>query len=351
MNKIMILAGSTNRPLAQKIFDEISLLDTTELGMDLLKREITIFPDGEIGVELNETVAGAEVFIVQTSITGKVNNNFVETLFLADAAKRARAKAVFLVQLILPYQRQDRRESNKNHRPKRKSVSAKVILDCYTKAVGVKRIIAVKLHSEQIEGFVDNDASIENIDPTILFKNFLESSGVIKKTYEGKEPIVVAPDVGAAKSVEDFHKALNLSTYAIINKRRSGPGQSEALHLIGDCEDRDCIIYDDLIDTGNTVIKAAEKLKEFGAKNIYLVAPHGVFSEGAVEKLANAPFEKIVITDSIPNPEIDKYSEKFVVLSLATILAKVIINIHNPESFQPVLGRENGISEREGVIR
>lgn len=346
----MILSGSTNEELSQKIFDEIEIIDTAELGATLLKREISIFANGEIGVELNETVAGAEVFIVQSSITGKVNDNLFETFLLADAVRRARAKNVFLVQLILPYQRQDRRESNKNHRPKRKAVSAKVTLDCYTKVAGIKRIIAVKLHSEQIEGFVETDSSVENIDPTILFKNFLESSNVIKKVYEGKEPIVVAPDVGAAKSVEDFHRALGLSTYAIINKRRSGPGQSEALHLIGDCGDRDCIIYDDLIDTGGTVIKAAEKLKESGAKNIYLVAPHGVFSKGAVDKLVNAPFEKIVITDSIPNPEIAKYPEKFVVLSLAKILAKVIINIHNPESFQPVLGRENGIIEREGVL-
>ncbi len=349
MKKIMILSGSTNPDLAQNIFYEIKQIDTVKLDKDPVLKDISVFNNGEIDPELKQTVAGADVFIIQTSITGKVNDNFVESLLLIDAAKRARAKAVYLVAVIFPYQRQDRRETNKNHRPKRKAVSARVIADCFSKAVNVNGVISVKLHSEQIEGFFDNTCIVENIDPTILFSAYLEKENVIKNKYQDDEPMVVAPDVGAAKSADDFSNAIGLSTYAILNKRRRKRGESEVTHLIGDCNGRDCIIYDDLIDTANTVVGGAKKLKEEGAKNIYLMAPHAVFSKNAVEKLLESDIEKIIITDSIPNPEVKKYPEKFVVLSLASLLAKVIINIHNSQSLQPLVGHKSGELQGEGV--
>src|SRR3989344_3550464 len=157
MKKIAIISGSTNRKLAEEI--------GAELGIPLTSCAISVFANGEIDAEINDTVAGQEVFIIQTSITGSVNDNLVESLLLIDAAKRARAAKVYLVQTIYPYQRQDRREANKRGRPKRKSVSAKVIANCYQKAVGVDGVVVVKLHADQIEGFFDNDCIVENIDP------------------------------------------------------------------------------------------------------------------------------------------------------------------------------------------
>ncbi|OGI83818.1 hypothetical protein A2903_00185 [Candidatus Nomurabacteria bacterium RIFCSPLOWO2_01_FULL_33_17] len=335
MKKIAIIAGSTNLILAQGI--------ANELKIQLTSRIIEVFANGEIDAEITETVAGSEVFIIQTSVTGNVNDNFVESLLLIDAAKRARAIKVYLVQPIFPYQRQDRREANKKGRPKRKSVSAKVIANCYQKAVGVDGVVVVKLHADQIEGFFDNDCIVENIDPAKLFIDYLKSNGIIKANYNGhKKPTMVSPDIGAAKSTDDFAKLLDLE-YVLLNKRRVKAGESEVLHVIGDFAGRDCIIYDDLIDTGGTVLKALEKLKEAkekGAKDVYLMAPHGVFSKNAIHKLGQSEFKKIVITDSIDNPVIYRYPDKFDVISLAPLLASVIRNIHDLESLSGLV--DNG---------
>ncbi len=340
--KMMLLSGRTNEPLAKKI--------ATELSISLVKRMIETFKNGEINVEIEETVAGAEVFILQSSITGKVNDNFVESLVLIDAAKRARASKVYLVIPLYPYSRKDRREANKKGRPKRTSIAAKIVANCYTQAVGVHGIITVKIHAEQIEGYFDNDYVFENIDPAKLFINYLKEIGVIKEEYPEKSPTIVAPDVGAAKSADDFSKALHLETYVIADKRRAKPGEAELVHIIGDYSGRDCIIYDDMIDTGGTVINALKKLKEAkenGAQRVYLMTTHGVFSNNAIEKLATSDFEKIVITDSIPNPEVEKYPEKFVVLSLANLLSKVILNVFNGDSLDSVVKYEKDLVVEE----
>lgn len=332
MKKIAIISGSTHEKLAQGIADQ--------LGIALTSRNITVFANGEIDAEITETIAGSEVFIIQTSITGNVNDNFVESLLLIDAAKRARATKVYLVQTIFPYQRQDRREANKKGRPKRKSVSGKVIANCYQKAVGVDGVVVVKLHSDQIEGFFDNHCIVENIDTAKLFINYLKEKGIIKADYNGnKKPIMVAPDVGSAKSTDDFSYLLNLE-YVLLNKRRVKAGESEVLHIVGDYKDRDCIIYDDMIDTGGTVLKALEKLKnltEDGARDVYLMAPHGVFSKDAIDKLGKSDFKKIVVTDSIDNPAISKYPDKFDVIPLAPLLSSVIKNIYDLESLQSLV--------------
>lgn len=332
MKKIAIISGSTHEKLA----DEIA----QELGIELTSREISVFANGEIDVEITETIAGSEVFIIETSITGKVNDNFVESLLLIDAAKRARATKVYLVQTIFPYQRQDRREANKKGRPKRKSVASKVVANCYQKAVGVDGVVVVKLHSDQIEGFFDNNCIVENIDTAKLFINYLKENNIIKKDYNGdKKPIMISPDVGSAKSTDDFSFLIDLD-YVLFNKRRIKAGESEVLHIVGDYRDRDCIIYDDMIDTGGTVLKALEKLKDAkdqGARDVYLMAPHGVFSKDAIDKLGKSDFKKIVITDSIDNPAITKYPDKFDVISLAPLLASVIKNIYDLESLQSLV--------------
>ncbi|HRH30686.1 MAG TPA: ribose-phosphate diphosphokinase [Candidatus Paceibacterota bacterium] len=341
MKKIMIIAGRTHPKLAQSISDE---LNVEEAPLQLTKRIIKDFNNGEINPEVKETVAGAELFLIQTSTTGNVNNDLQETLLIIDALKRARSKKVFLVQALYPYERQDRRETNRKNRPKRKSIAARVIADQYM-SVNLDGIITVELHAEQIEGFFPNNCIVENIDPSIIFKDYLLKEGIIKEMYEGKKPTIVAPDTGAATRARNFSEMLGLSAYAIIDKNRTAPGVSEAMYVIGDCKDRDCIIYDDMIDTGTTAIKSAEKLKEEGANKVYLLAAHGVFSGSAIDKLANSSFEKIIITDSVPNPAVDKYPGRFVVLPLAEMLAQVISNIHNSESLQPIVNTDQEVEE------
>ncbi len=334
----MIVAGRTNASLAEAISDA---LEVSETPLALTKRTIKDFANGEIDVEIEETVAGAEIFLIQTSLTGQPNDNFMETLFMIDALKRARAKDVFLVQPIFPYERQDRRETNKKGRPKRKSVTARVIADCLM-AVNLDGIISVELHSEQIEGFFNNRCIVENIDPTILFKTYLENEGIIVKNNSNSvSKKGVAPDAGAVGRVRDFSNMLGLNSYVIIDKNRTAPGENEVINVIGDCSDCDCFMYDDIVDTGGTAVKAAEALKNAGAKDIYLLSPHPVLSKTAVERLLNSPFKKIIVTDSIPNSEILKYPEKFVVLPLAELLANVITNIHNSESLQPIVNGMN----------
>jgi ribose-phosphate pyrophosphokinase len=332
MKKIAIISGSTHEHLAGEI--------AKKLGIELTSRNITVFANGEIDAEITESVSGSEVFIIQSSNTKNVNDNLVESLLLIDAAKRARAIKVYLVQTIFPYQRQDRREANKKGRPKRKSVSAKVIANCYQKAVGVDGVVVVKLHSDQIEGFFDNHCIVENIDPAKLFINYLKDNGIIKSDYDGgKAPIMVSPDVGSAKSTDDFSYLLNLE-YVLLNKRRVKAGESEVLHIVGDYAERDCIIYDDMIDTGGTVLKALEKLKDAkgkGAKDVYLMAPHGIFSKDAIDKLGKSEFKKIVITDSIENKALDAYPDKFDVIPLAPLLSSVIKNIYDLESLQSLV--------------
>lgn len=332
MKKIAIISGSTHERLAGEI--------AKKLGIELTSRNITVFANGEIDAEITESVSGSEVFIIQSSNTKNVNDNLVESLLLIDAAKRARAIKVYLVQTIFPYQRQDRREANKKGRPKRKSVSAKVIANCYQKAVGVDGVVVVKLHSDQIEGFFDNHCIVENIDPAKLFIHYLKDNGIIKSDYDGgKAPIMVSPDVGSAKSTDDFSYLLNLE-YVLLNKRRVKAGESEVLHIVGDYAERDCIIYDDMIDTGGTVLKALEKLKDAkgkGAKDVYLMAPHGIFSKDAIDKLGKSEFKKIVITDSIENKALDAYPDKFDVIPLAPLLSSVIKNIYDLESLQSLV--------------
>jgi ribose-phosphate pyrophosphokinase len=331
---IMLVAGSTHPDLAKAISEKMRL--------PLANRKIKPFKNGEIDVEYLQSLTGADVFIIQSCITGNVNDNIIETLLLIDAAKRAKAARVFLVQTIFPYQRQDRREMGDN-RPKRKPVSARVMVNILN-AVHVDGVITVKLHADQIEGFFDNNCIIENLDPTKLCIHYFEKIGVIKNEYEqGKEPLLAAPDVGAAKNTDATAQLLGLE-YIIINKRRPGANESEVIHIIGDCAGRTCIMMDDLIDTGGTTIKACEKLLEKGAEDVYLFAPQGVFSDNAIGKLAASKFKKIVILDTIPNPKVLDYPDKFVVLPIAPFLAEVIANIHNLESLENIVKykRPNG---------
>ncbi len=336
MKKIALISGSTHLALAQKI--------SFDLNVRLTEVSIEKFSCDEINVEIKETVRGAEVFIIQSSLTGHGNDNFVEAMLIIDAAKRAGASKVYLVQTIFPYQRQDRRETNRRNRPKRKAISGRVMADCFARAVFVDGIISIKLHSDQIEGFFDNRTLIENIDPTSLFIEYLKSENIIRSEYgDSKPPTVVAPDIGSAKTADSFSEALGLNDYVIVNKRRTKSNESEVLHVIGDYSGRICIIYDDMIDTGGTVVNSQKKLqelKEAGATDVYLMAPHGIFSKNAIERLSNSDFKKIVITDSIPNPQVEN-NEKFVILSLAPLLKSVIKNIHDAESLQPVVANKS----------
>jgi ribose-phosphate pyrophosphokinase len=322
-----ILAGSTHPQFAKAVAKIIS-----KDNPHLIEREIKMFPNGEIDIKICETVAGLDVFIIQTSLTGKANDNFMETILLADALFRARAKSVNLVQLCYPYARKDRKEDDKKtQRPKRCPISAKVVA-MMLQQVGIRFVATLHLHAPQIVGFFDYPSICENIVPFRVFAEYLEREGLV-----GNDTVMAGPDIGAAKQVDTASESMGL-LLALIHKNRDGAKVNiDRLNVIGDVKDKNVVVYDDMIDTGGTAIAGAEKFKKEGAKRIFLMATHGIFSGDAVERLANSPFEKIIITDSIPNEEIKKYPNKFVVLSVVEMIAGTIANLFNDESLDEIV--------------
>ncbi len=322
----IIISGSTNLPVAEQI--------AKILQCDLLERTIEKFPNGEIGVLINETVRGRTIFLIQTCITNEVNDGIIETGLITDALHRASCGPIYLVQLLFPYQRQDRRETNKNGRPRRRPISGKLVADFYEKVCNLTGVITVHLHSDQIEGFFTNKCIVENISSAKLFIEYLKEQKIVTGEDSFEEgPVLVAPDVGGVKLVADLADSLKID-YAILDKRRSGPGQSKVCKIVGNVKGRTIIIWDDLIDSGGTVVTGIDKLIEEGVADGYLMVTHGVFSGNAIEKLAKSKFKKIIITDTVQNQDVAKYPDKFVVLPMAPLIAKVIANIYNNESLQ-----------------
>lgn len=322
--KPAIIAGSTHVEFAQKVADII--------GRPLINREIKTFANSEIDINILDTVAGEDVFIIQTSKTGEINDNLIETVLLADALIRARVNSVSLIQLCYPYSRKDRKEDDKKtQRPKRCPISAKVVADMY-QSIGINRVVTLHLHTPQIVGFFNNSCPCENIVPFKVFAEYLEKEGLADE-----DTVIAGPDIGSAKQTDSASGLMGLPL-ALIHKNRDGKDVNmNRLDIIGDVKGKNVIVYDDMIDTGGTAILGAEKLKAAGAKRVLLIATHGIFSSDAVEKLAKSEFEKIVTTDSIPNTEVLKYPNKFVTVSTVPMIADVIANLFNDESLESIV--------------
>ena len=309
MPDIKLFAGNATPELAKKISERlyISLGDAT----------VGRFSDGEIQVQINENVRGADVFIIQ-STCAPTNDNLMELIVMVDALRRASAGRITAVVPYFGYARQDRRV-----RSARVPITAKVVADLLS-TVGIDRVLTCDLHAEQIQGFFD--VPVDNVfgSPVLL-------DDILKKT-DLVNPIVVSPDIGGVVRARAVAKLLNDTEMAIIDKRRPRANVSQVMHIIGDVADRDCILVDNMIDTGGTLCKAAEALKERGAKRVFAYATHAVFSGAASQHLASDAIDEIVVTDTVPlSPEM-KALGKVRVLTLSTMLAEAIRRISNEES-------------------
>lgn len=309
MPDIKLFAGNATPELAKRIAERlyISLGDAT----------VGRFSDGEIQVQINENVRGSDVFIVQ-STCAPTNDNLMELVVMVDALRRASAGRITAVIPYFGYARQDRRV-----RSARVPITAKVVAD-FLSSVGVDRVLTCDLHAEQIQGFFD--VPVDNVfGSPVLIED-------IQKQNALNNPMVVSPDIGGVVRARAIAKLLNDADMAIIDKRRPKANVSQVMHIIGDVSGRDCILVDDMIDTGGTLVKAAEALKERGATKVVAYATHAVLSGTAAKNLANPALDEVVVTDTIPLSDEIKALNKVRALTLSSMLAEAIRRISNEES-------------------
>jgi ribose-phosphate pyrophosphokinase len=302
--EMMLIAGTANRPLAEKI--------AAELRTALCDVDIRRFSDGEIFVRINENVRGRDVYIIQP--TNAPGDNLLELLLLIDAAKRASAARVTAVVPYYGYARQDRKDQP------RVAISAKLVANLITTA-GADRLLAVDFHSHQLQGFFD--IPVDHLYAAPVFRDhFLR--------MDLRDLVVVAPDVGAAKMARGFARRLN-APFAIIDKRRPAPNEAEVLTVVGDVRGKTCLIPDDMIDTAGTMVQSVQALLAQGAEQVYCCATHAVFSGPAVQRLSESPVREVTVTDTVLIPESKRFP-KLRVLSVAGLLAKAIYYTHVNES-------------------
>jgi ribose-phosphate pyrophosphokinase len=273
------------------------------------------FSDGETQVEIDDNVRGRDVFIIQSTCS-PANDSLMELLIMVDACKRASAGRITAVVPYYGYARQDRKVAP------RAPITAKLVADILTRA-GVQRVLTMDLHAGQIQGFFDIPVDNLYAGPTLR--------AYIAATLPTEDAVIVSPDAGGVERARAYAKPLGCGL-AIIDKRRSGPNVAEALHVIGEVRDRDCIIIDDMIDTAGTLVKAAAALKENGARRIFAVATHPVLSGPAAERITNSMIEKVIVTDTIPLGDEAARTGKIDVVSVAPIFAQAISSIHSHDS-------------------
>ena len=302
-----LLTGNSNKILSKNI--------AKYLKSKLVNSSLKKFADGEIYVEINENIRGNSIFIIQ-SISSPANDNLMELLLCIDALKRSSAKNITAVIPYFGYARQDRKVVP------RTSISAKLVSNLITKA-GADRIVTVDLHAGQIQGFFD--IPVDNLFATPIFARH------IKKKIKNKKIICIAPDVGGTERARALGKLLNVGL-AIVDKRRPKPGQSQVMNVIGDVKDQTCIIVDDIIDSGGTIVNAAKALKGRGAKEVYVYITHGVLSGDAVNKIKKSMIKNLVITDTINNGEKTKYAKNIEVLPISGLMGEAIKRISNSTS-------------------
>jgi len=306
--ELKILTGSANPPLAKAICDHLGCLLTPCL--------VETFSDGEIRVEIGDNVRGGDVFVVQPTCA-PVNDNLMELCLMLDALKRASAKRVTAVIPYYGYARQDRKVLP------RTPISAKLVADFLTVA-GVHRLLTIDLHAGQIQGFFN--IPVDNLFAApVLLKNIRELS------HNPDDLVIVSPDAGGTERARAYAKRL-CAGLAIVDKRRLCPNQTEAMNVIGDVHDKVAVVLDDMIDTAGTMVQAAKVLMEKGASSVVACATHGVFSGPAVERLHDSAFSQVFVTDTIPLKQEALACSKITVLSVASLLAKAIHNIHTESS-------------------
>ena len=302
-----ILTGNSNKQLSTKI--------SKNLKNKLVNTSIRKFADGEIYIEINENIRGNSIFIIQ-SVSSPANDNLMELLLCIDALKRSSAKNITAVIPYFGYARQDRKVVP------RTSISAKLVSNLITNA-GANRVVTVDLHAGQIQGFFD--IPVDNLFATPIFAKH------IKRKIKNKNIICVAPDVGGVERARALGKKLDVGL-AIVDKRRPSPGKSQVMNVIGNVKNKTCIIIDDIIDSGGTIVNAAQALINRGAKEVHVYITHGVLSGEAVEKIKRSQIKKLVITDTIDNSDKIKKAKNIEVLSISVLLGEAIKRISNSTS-------------------
>jgi len=319
---LKIISGNSNRPLAEAIARRMSVYSRDKI--ELTKARVERFNDKEIFVEIYDNVRGEDVFIIQ-STSHPANDNLMELLIMTDALKRASARRITAVMPYFGYARQDRKSAA------RTPISAKLVANLITKA-GVDRVLTMDLHAGQIQGFFD--IPTDNLFASPVFA--LD----IKHHMAGHDDLtVVSPDVGGVIRARDMAKRTG-ADLAIVDKRRSGPGEIESMTVIGDVADRTCVMVDDLCDTAGTLCKAAELLKKEGARAVHAYISHGVLSGPAIERITSSVLENLVITDSIEPTEEVKAAKNIRVVSIAPMFAQAVLNVGNDTSISSLFHEE-----------
>ena len=303
-----LLAGTSNITLSKKI--------AKELKTKLVNSNIKRFSDGEIYVEINENIRGNSIFVIQ-STSYSANDNLMELLICIDALRRSSAKNITAVIPYYGYARQDRKVVP------RTAITAKLVSNLITNA-GAHRVLTVDLHAGQIQGFFD--LPVDNLFTTPIFARH------IKKNIKSKKNLIcVAPDIGGAERARALGRKIN-AEIAIVDKRRPAPGKSEVMNIVGDVSNKICIITDDIIDSGGTIVNAAKALKDKGAKEIYVYVTHAVLSGNAVKKINSSLIKKLIVTDTIDNADKVKKSSKIQTLSISNLIGEAIKRISNSTS-------------------
>ncbi|ADG81025.1 ribose-phosphate pyrophosphokinase [Thermincola ferriacetica] len=299
--KLKIFSGNANHSLAEEIAEY--------LGVSIGESKVSRFSDGEIQVKINESVRGADVFVVQPTCD-PVNENIMELLIMIDALKRASARRITAVMPYYGYARQDRKARARD------PITAKLMANLIT-ASGAMRVITMDLHAGQIQGFFD--IPVDHLPGVPILAEYFNNKNF-------SDVLVVSPDLGGVTRARDLAERIG-AAIAIIDKRRPEPNVAEIMNIIGDVKGKTVIMIDDIIDTAGTITQGAQALLDRGAKEIYCCCTHPVLSGPAIERLQNSPIKEVVITNTIPLPE-SKKIDKIKALSVAPLLGEAIIRIH-----------------------
>ena len=303
-----LLAGNSNRTLAEAISDY--------LDNPLTRAQVRRFADNEVFVTIDENVRGEDVFIIQ-STSYPANDNLMELLICIDALKRASGKRITAVMPYFGYARQDRKTGG------RTPISAKLVANLITRA-GADRVLTMDLHAGQIQGFFD--IPTDNLLPTPLIAND------IRNHYgQGEGVMIVSPDVGGVVRARALAKRID-ADLAIVDKRRSGPGESEVMNIIGEVKGRRCILFDDIVDSAATLYNAAAAIMDQGAESVSAYVTHGVLSGAASDRVTKSVLRELVVTDSIEPADLVRGCEKIRVVSVAPLIGEAIRRIANEES-------------------
>ncbi|MCW6035156.1 ribose-phosphate pyrophosphokinase [Spirulina subsalsa FACHB-351] len=305
-NRLRLFSGSSNIPLAQEIARYLGL----ELGPMIRKR----FADGELYIQIQESIRGCDVYIIQPC-SYPVNDHLMELLIIIDACRRASARQVTAVIPYYCYARADRKTAG------RESITAKLVANLMTQA-GANRIVGMDLHSAQIQGYFDIPFDHVYGSPVLL--SYLASKQL-------PDLVVVSPDVGGVARARSFAKKLNDAPLAIIDKRRQAHNVAEVLNVIGDVKGKTAVLVDDMIDTAGTICEGAKLLREVGARQVYACATHAVFSPPAIERLSSGVLEEVIVTNTIPVLPENRF-QQLTVLSVANLIGETIWRIHEDSS-------------------